>query len=121
MIHVDGIRNDKGVIGVAIFNKPDGWPEKQRQVFSPRTFPFTGNSGTITFSDLPPGDYAIVAVIHDENKNHKLDAISLDGRWRASALPTIPRSSVGGSSLQVNALSHVTCPARNVSIHLIYK
>src|SRR4051812_28480781 len=72
IVQVDGFRNDKGKLGVTIFNQPDGWPEKTEKAYRHGPIPITGKTGTGMFADLPPGDYA-VAVIHDENENKKLD------------------------------------------------
>ncbi len=118
-IHVDGIRNEKGVIGAAVYNKPDGWPESNDKSFRHGPAPFTGSSGTITFSDIPPGDYAIVA-IHDENKNHKLDRNFLGWPLEGFGFANNPKVLLEAPPFK-SALTHVTCPKTEVSIHLIYK
>jgi len=118
-IHVDGIRNEKGVIGAAVYNNPDGWPESNDKSFRHGPAPFTGNSGTITFKDIPPGDYAIVA-IHDENKNHKLDKNFLGWPLEGFGFANNPKVLLEAPPFKA-ALTHVTCPQTDVTIHLIYK
>lgn len=73
-LHVDGLRNANGVVGAAIYNSPDGWPEDAGKALRrwPAPIPAGERQVTAVLPDLPPGDYG-VAVIHDENKNQKLD------------------------------------------------
>ncbi len=69
---VEGVSNDKGNIGVLVFNSDKGWPEDRFAALRDIVVPAHPGTVTVPVSDLPPGTYA-VAVAHDENKNHKLD------------------------------------------------
>ncbi len=72
-VKIPNIKNSTGNIACAIFESPEGFPNK-----------FLGSAKAIiikkiqktkaqcNFSDIPPGTYAI-AVIHDENMNGELD------------------------------------------------
>ena len=73
-IHVDGLRNSTGVVGSVIFKSPDGWPEDTTNHFITGRLQFQPGKreATAMWENLPPGDYG-VAVIHDENRNRKLD------------------------------------------------
>jgi uncharacterized protein (DUF2141 family) len=71
-IVVENIRNSRGVIGALIFNSARGWPEGSSTAFRLGNVPARQGSVTLTFSGLPPGEYAVV-VLHDENENMKLD------------------------------------------------
>ena len=73
-IHVDGLRNSTGVVGAVIFASPDGWPENTDKSLHhwPTEIPAGKREATAIWENLPPGNYG-VAVIHDENRNRKLD------------------------------------------------
>jgi uncharacterized protein (DUF2141 family) len=69
---VEGVRNSKGVIGVVVFESARGWPEDTSAAFRRAAVPAQQGSTTVPIPNLPPGDYGVV-VLHDENKNMKLD------------------------------------------------
>jgi uncharacterized protein (DUF2141 family) len=73
-IHVDGLRNHKGVVGALVFTSAVGWPEDVHKCFRHQYAPVaaTGRGATVVVEDLPPGNHGIV-VLHDENENMKLD------------------------------------------------
>lgn len=68
-VKVTNIKNTKGVIRVGIINKEKDFPY---EVFIGKKVPISGNSVNVKFTDIAPGEYAIV-VHHDENCNDKLD------------------------------------------------
>lgn len=118
VVHVDGFRNQKGDLGVTIFNSPDGWPERNDKALHHEGFPFSGNTATARLQ-IPPGRYG-VAVMHDENSNHKLDrnfiGIPKEG-FGFSNNPKVGFSAPGFDSVAFQ----VACPTTEISIHLIYK
>ena len=63
----------KGQLGVAVFDKPDSFPDQAGQAVLTKFYPLTTslNETTVTI-DLKPGRYAISAFL-DQNKNQKLD------------------------------------------------
>jgi uncharacterized protein (DUF2141 family) len=71
-IVVDGMNSDEGNLGVLIFNGPKGWAEDRQAAFRDISVPAQKGTQTLKVPGLPPGKYA-VALIHDVNKNHKLD------------------------------------------------
>lgn len=72
-IKVEGLRNSKGVVQFAIYNKDGSIPdEKYKKYYKKDIALITKNSSTITFNNLPKGVYAI-NILHDENKNGKID------------------------------------------------
>jgi uncharacterized protein (DUF2141 family) len=119
VIHVDGIRNEKGVIGASIFNSPNGWPESNDKSFRHGPATFTGTAGTITFDGIPAGDYAVVA-IHDENKNHKLDRNFVGWPLEGFGFANNPKVGLITPAFK-EALTHVSCPKTEITIHLQYK
>jgi uncharacterized protein (DUF2141 family) len=82
---VEGLRSTRGMLQVCLTRLPDHFPDctgdPDKRHYS---VPATQATG-VALADLPPGDYAI-AIIHDENSNHKLDTFM-----------GIPREGVGFS------------------------
>ncbi len=68
-IKVSGIASSKANLIVELYDNEDDFLEKP--AFK-KTFSVQGNNATIKLNDIPAGKYA-VGVIHDENKNGKLD------------------------------------------------
>jgi len=72
-ITVKDLRNSKGVIQFAIYNKEGSIPdEKYKKYYKKDSVVINDQTATITFNDLPKGRYAI-NILHDENKNGKVD------------------------------------------------
>ena len=74
-IHVKilNIRNSTGTIACALFEAPDGFPsEYLRYATNIMVIKIRDTQARCDFLDIPPGTYAL-AVIHDENRNGKLD------------------------------------------------
>ncbi len=71
-IVVEGMSSDEGNLGVLVFNNAKGWPEDRFAALKDIAIPAEKGTQTLKVPDLPPGKYA-VALIHDVNKNHKLD------------------------------------------------
>jgi uncharacterized protein (DUF2141 family) len=120
-IHVDGLRNSTGVVGSAIFRSREGWPEDMSKTVNHWPTPIAPGTRetTAVMSNLPAGDYAVVA-IHDENKNRKLDRNFIGIPKEGFGFANNPH--VGLSAPPFNAaLVHVTCPVTEINIHLIYK
>jgi len=69
---VDGVNDKGGNIGMLVFNSDKGWPDDRKAALRDIALPAHPGTNTIEVPNLPVGDYA-VAVIHDVNKNHKLD------------------------------------------------
>lgn len=90
-INVENLRNSKGVVQYALYNKDGSIPdEKYEKYFRKGIAEISNDRSTITFNDLPAGKYAI-SILHDENKNGKIDKKIL--------LP-IPSEGVGISNYQ---------------------
>jgi uncharacterized protein (DUF2141 family) len=71
-ITAEDVSNSEGVVGVLVFNSPQGWPTDNGLAFRSVAVQAHQGSVEIRVSDLPPGAYAAV-VLHDLNKNRKLD------------------------------------------------
>ena len=72
-INVENLRNSKGVVQYALYNRDGSIPdEKYERYFRKGNAEISNESSTLTFNDLPVGKYAI-SILHDENKNGKID------------------------------------------------
>jgi uncharacterized protein (DUF2141 family) len=120
-LHVDGLRNANGVVGAAIYSSPEGWPEGASKALRRWPTPIAAGERQVTAVslDLPPGDYGVV-VIHDENKNQKLDRNIFGWPKEGFGFANNPRIRLGAPSFK-EALIHVACPATDITIHIQYK
>jgi len=118
LVHIDGFRNQKGDVGVTVFKSPDGWPEDNDKALIHGPHPFSGDKTTVEL-ELPPGRYAI-AVIHDENSNHKLDRNIIGWPKEGFGFANNPKVGLSAPSFDKAAIQ-VACPVTETTIHLIYK
>jgi len=118
VVHVDGFRNHKGNAGITVFKSPDGWPEDNNKAFMHTGHPFNTDNVTMELQ-LPPGRYAI-AVLHDENSNHKLDRNLIGWPKEGFGFSNNPKVNLSAPSFG-SAAMQVTCPVTETTIHLIYK
>lgn len=70
IIKVTGLRSEKGQVKIAVFNSSETWLGDHPLYSS--TINVDGQSVAWKVNDVPHGDYG-VAVLHDENKNGKMD------------------------------------------------
>jgi uncharacterized protein (DUF2141 family) len=68
----EGVNKLGGNVGLLVFNSAKGWAEDRTVALKDITVPAHEGTVTITVPDLPAGTYAL-ALVHDVNKNHKLD------------------------------------------------
>lgn len=71
-VTIETVKNDAGQIGVLLFNKPEGFPSSDKASIRQVILPAQKGRMQVSFDDLPYGVYAIT-VMHDENKNLKVD------------------------------------------------
>lgn len=71
-VKVQGIPSENGQIRAALFDSPEGFPDDVEQSREQKSAMVTGDSATLTFQDLPFGEY-VLAVFHDKNNNGVLD------------------------------------------------
>lgn len=72
-VHVSALKNHRGQVIIDIFDNDTGYPMKTENAILRKkiTIPADGNV-VFHIDDLEDGEYAF-ALIHDENKNDKLD------------------------------------------------
>ncbi len=72
-IDVKNLRNEKGVVQFALYNKDGSIPDEDYEnYYKIVKGEIVNGSSTITIENIPSGKYA-VNILHDENKNGKID------------------------------------------------
>ena len=72
-IDVKNLRNEKGVVQFALYNKDGSIPDEDYEdYYKILKGEIINGSSTISFKNIPTGKYA-VNILHDENKNGKID------------------------------------------------
>lgn len=72
-VKVHDLRNSKGVIQFALYNKEGTIPdERYTKYYKKLIGEISEGSTSVTFDNLPSGKYA-VNILHDEDKNGKID------------------------------------------------
>lgn len=72
VLKLEGVSNSKGLIRITVFTKEEGFPEDSQKAVKTLSVPAQEGVIKVSLGKLPAGTYAI-AVLHDENKNGKLD------------------------------------------------
>ena len=119
IIHVNGFRNSKGVLGAELFTSSNGWPEDYEKSFRHAHFPIEGDHATARFDHIPAGRYGVV-VLHDENENKKLDRNLLNIPKEGFGFANNPHVFLEAPPIE-KATIPVTCPETTTDIRLIYK
>lgn len=72
-VEVSDLRNSKGTILFALYNRKDAFPDEHYQkYFKKLTGKIINGNSIITFKNIPEGKYAI-NILHDENNDGKID------------------------------------------------
>ncbi len=115
---ISGFHNDKGSVGVELFNNADAFPKESEKAASVIYSKIDSNKSVVVFEHIPKGEYAI-SVYHDENDNKKMDTKAFG----------IPKEGVGASN---DAKGHLGPPkykdakfmfdgtSKTISIHIAY-
>jgi len=94
-VEVNHLRNSKGVVQFAIYNKDGSMPDEHFKKFYKKSVAkITNRSAFTVFKDLPKGRYA-VNILHDENENGKIDKGFL-----------LPKEGIGFSNYQSIGITH---------------
>ena len=72
-VEVSNIKSDKGTIMIALYKGEIGFPKDDSKAIKKTFVNIKEGKATITFTDLPAGDYAF-ALFHDENGNKEMDS-----------------------------------------------
>jgi uncharacterized protein (DUF2141 family) len=72
-VQIQNIRNSTGTVDCALFESPEGFPtEVLHSATTIMVIKVRQTQARCNFEDIPPGRY-VLAVVHDENMNGKLD------------------------------------------------
>ena len=72
LVELSGFRNDKGFVLMSLFNSEAGFPISAEKAYLKEKGMVKNGRCEFSIPTLPEGIYAI-AVLHDENKNLKMD------------------------------------------------
>jgi len=96
-IKTNGLENSKGSVIFALYNKEGSLPDQKfKKYYKKETVGIINKNAEVTFNNLPPGLYA-VTLLHDENKNKKLDR---------KFLTPLPKEGLGFSNYKDFGLSN---------------
>ncbi len=72
-VTVDGLRNSKGIVQFALYNKDGSIPDEEyKKYYKKEIAKISSGIASIVFNNLPKGMYA-VNILHDENMNGEVD------------------------------------------------
>jgi uncharacterized protein (DUF2141 family) len=91
-VEITGIKNRTGQLGINLFITKEGFPADWQKAYKNVLIPIEGQKVSYTFTGIPYGKYA-VSVMHDENKNKKLDTNFMG----------IPKEGVGVSNNKISS------------------
>ncbi len=114
-VNVKNLRNSKGVVQFAIYNKEGSIPdEKYKKYYRKGIAIINNNTATLTFKNLPKGKYA-VNILHDENKNGKIDkrfVLPKEGigfsNYKSIGLTNRPKFSKASFDISTNTTKTIT-------------
>jgi uncharacterized protein (DUF2141 family) len=69
IVNIHGFKSADGKVSVGLFSSSDTW---LTDAFMSQTGEISHLSSTVTFKNVPKGDYG-VSLYHDENNNDKMD------------------------------------------------
>lgn len=119
-VRIEGARNSKGKISVALFQDAGGFPgdtTKALRVQQGEINPGTSNA-QVVFDGVPHGVYA-VSVFHDENMNRKLDKNLLGAPKEGYGASNNPKKRMGPPRFEEAKFS-LNQPEQTVEIKLMY-
>ena len=117
-VDVKNLRNEKGVVQFALYNKDDSIPDEDYEnYYKIVKGEIVNGSSTITIENIPSGKYA-VNILHDENKNGKIDKgfiLPIEGigfsNFRSIGLTNRPNFSKASFELKEN---------KSINVKVIY-
>jgi uncharacterized protein (DUF2141 family) len=72
LITIEGLRNNKGILYITLYNSPEGFPDDAVKAFAWKKLEITNYTGVFRFDNLAPGNYAF-SILHDENSNGRME------------------------------------------------
>ena len=75
-VHVVGLKNNNGVVRIALFNSADAYAKAKftgESAYRTAAIPIAAKEATCSFENIPNGEYAI-KLFHDEDNSNKFKA-----------------------------------------------
>ncbi|MEY3405523.1 MAG: hypothetical protein RL161_953 [Bacteroidota bacterium] len=104
-VEIQGIKSGEGEVAVLLFHQKEGFPSDHTKAMKKVIVPAKKGVLNLQFDQLPSGAYAI-SVMHDENRNQKLDA-----NWMG-----IPKEGYGFSGNKVGLMGPPSFADASLSI-----
>jgi uncharacterized protein (DUF2141 family) len=130
MVTIEGVRSNTGEVLLGVYDTADGFKKAidssaTKSALLPQAWRIVGASlrakagaQSITFDQLPPGRYAIIA-FHDENDNGLLDANALGVPIEGFGFSNHAQAFLGAPSFDAAAIDLGTADT-SISISLTY-
>jgi uncharacterized protein (DUF2141 family) len=116
-VHITGLKNLEGKLGVSLYNSKKGFPGKHEQAYASALKKVTGATDSILFEHLPYGTYA-VSIMHDENNNGKLDTNFIGIPKEGVGVSNNPKIGMGGPKFKDSVF---TLDAKNIELTIAMK
>ena len=71
-IEITDIKNTNGDLSCSLFSSKEGYPEDHSKAYQNIHVKIDSNQAICEFKNIAPGTYAAI-ILHDENKNGKID------------------------------------------------
>jgi len=117
VVEIEGIRSASGSVYVALFSKPEGFPDgnfcDQHMKIAAAAKPLT-----VIFDNVTPGNYAVGAY-HDENNNGRLDTNFIGYPMEGYALSNGIRAVISRPRF-IDAAFAVGSADEQVTLHIRY-
>jgi uncharacterized protein (DUF2141 family) len=112
-VHITGIRNADGNLRISLRRDENTMVEGRTVDIDPKTL-----TAKVVFDNVPEGAYG-VAVIHDENKNGKLDMNEVGMPIEGYGYSNNPAKRAGPAPFEETKFA-LTAPSTSIEIALIY-
>ncbi len=71
-VRIEKVKPVTGVLYISLFNSAEGYPGEYKKAFRTANREVSESVEVFRFDDLPAGEFA-VSILHDENRNGKMD------------------------------------------------
>lgn len=115
-VTITGIDSEEGLIRAALFQGGEGFPDDETKAFRTASKEAAEDKVVLTFDGLPYGDYAL-SLLHDENKNGKMDTNVFSYPKEAYGISNNPQILFSMPSFE-EAKVKLEEPQKNILIHL---
>ena len=108
-ITVKDLRNHNGDLIFGVFKSADGFPNEKAKSVNWQVKPAAGGDAVVFTAKLPPGNYA-ASVLHDENRNARMDRNALGVPLEGYGVTNNPKPALRQATFRKAPFLH--CPKR---------